>query len=73
MNRRNKFLIGIAIIWIFFLLKIGANIFGVGLAVVFSVLWFAIYGGWCMGTDKSKQIQYFANKYDEEYRDKKES
>lgn len=70
MNRRSVFFVVLALIWGFFLIKIGFNIFGIGFAIFFSVVWCAAFGAWFQGKNEFKRDQYFANKYDEEYKNK---
>lgn len=73
MNKRLiAFLIPFVIIWTFFIYKIGWNVFGIGLALVFSFLYFIIVAGTISGVGKAKGEMYLAKKYDEEKAKKKD-
>jgi len=59
---------GFFVIWIFMLGKLGANFFGISLSVIFTLIWFAIWGGVTQGSMQYKRDKYLADKYDEEKR-----
>jgi len=64
------FIGGFIVIWIFALSTFGANIFSVFLGIVFSAIWFAIWGGIASGITDAKGSMYLAKKYDEEKKNK---
>lgn len=67
MNKRLVlFLLPLVAIWVFFLAKIGLNVFGAVFGIIGSIFYIIVVAGSIDGVTKAKGEMYLAKKYDEE-------
>ena len=73
MNRRVVLLVGVVAIFLLLFLNFGFNSFSFIMGAILSFIYALILGSIISGRDKCKKDAYFANKYDEEYGNKRKS